>query len=144
MGYPAKEMIDWDTRISLSHPSKRMRRMGHPNYRGAESGQRNSLTLHVGVFLIALEDVGLGDYAFEQAGDGAVDDGQDGPAVEVGQGFVERQIGIQERRAIVGQQLFNWLVGGMEACTSLGKSAAGRTYQRLREQRMRATSSFSS
>ena len=48
------------------------------------------LGLDVGVVLIALEDIGLGDDAFEQPGDCAIDDGQQGPAMEVRQGFIQR------------------------------------------------------
>ena len=112
MGHPGllhptlrKEREGWGTLIDVV---RRLERSG------------NSLGLDVGMFLIALEDVGLGDDAFEQAGNRAVDDGQDGPAMEVGQGFVERQVGIEEGRAIVGEQLLNGLIDAGGSLHQLG------------------------
>jgi hypothetical protein len=88
-------------------PMSQRRDMGRPGFRGfnktagpstararrARSG-RDDTTYRLGldgsVVLIALEDVGLGDDAFEQTGDGAVDDGQQRPAMEVRQGFIQR------------------------------------------------------
>ena len=82
--------------------------------------------MHVGVFLITLEDVGLGDDSFEQAGDSAVDDGQNRPAIEVRQCFVQRQIGIQEGRAIVGEQLLNGLIDTGGCLHQLGQIGGGQ------------------
>ena len=61
------------------NPTSQIRDVGHPDFphRTLRKGRegwgtlglvmprvRNSLALDVGVFLIALQDVGLGDYAF--------------------------------------------------------------------------------